>query len=223
MLRVIGQKGVLGRTAMDDSMHSLFSEILGGLVRSMLHDFNGPLSSIIGYSSKNISNSLEGDGDWGIIFEQGKLLCENIRYWQNIARKHVPHFNGDVVQLTKYVYRGFKSKYSSRLALVLDEDIQEENSACIGLVQVEHLYFLFFLFAYFIEILPEEVKGKLIISISDKDNVEIFAELHAENLLETPFSQKLMKALHDTVEGLAIEYEMSISKIKAVLKKNVEI
>jgi len=208
---------------MEDSMHSLYNEILGGLIRSMLHDFNGPLSSIIGYSSKNISNSLDIEGDWGIIFEQGKILCENIRYWQNIARKQVPHYNGDVVKLARYVFRGFKSIYSSRLALVMEEDVKDENSACIALNQVEHLYFWVFLFTYFIGILPEDTKGKLVISICDKVNIEIIAELIAENIIKTDYSLKLMKTLLDTVTEIMLEQEVHNNKLKVVLRKKDEI
>ncbi|MCD4657307.1 MAG: hypothetical protein K8S87_07155 [Planctomycetes bacterium] len=205
---------------MIDSKHSLFSEIIGGLVRSMLHDFNGPLSSIIGYSSKNISRTPSVEEDWRIIYDQGLILCENFRYWQNITRKQVPQYNGNVVELARYVFRGFKSSYASKLTLEWDEDVQDQNSVLIALEQEEHFYFWVFLFAYFMRVLPDDAKGQLIISICDKDNIAISAELHTENLIETNFTRKLKGMLLDIVIEIAVEREMSSSKLKIVLKKD---
>ena len=204
---------------MEDSRHSLYYEIIGRMVRSMLHDLNSPLSSIIGYSSKNINQSIDPDQDWHIVYEQGLSLSENVKFWQSLARQQFPQYDRNIITSARYVFRAFKSIYASRLSLALDDKCEELESAKINVGPSEMLHFWVYLFKYFILVLPEQQKGKLRLTFCDEENISIQAELQVDDVVKCEFSENIAKHLREIFEEIAIQREVSDNRVKFVLQK----
>ena len=204
---------------MDGSRHSLFNEILGRLVRSMLHDLNSPLSSILGYSSKNISRMLDPKQDWDIVYEQGLKLSESIKFWQSMARLQIPQYDGNVVKVARYVFKAFKSSYASKIAVTWNDDCENADEIRIKADPEEHLYFWTFLFCYFMSLLSENEKGKLSLSFCDNENIMVNAEFTAESKSSNLLTETIMQNLGSILEDIVVERELSDNQLKFVLQK----
>ncbi len=197
--------------------HPIFYEIIGRIIRGLLHDLNGPLSSIIGFSSKNVGDNHIEDNDWNIVYEQGKKLSEKIRIWQHTARLQIPNFIGDIKSSGEFVLKCFTPIFSGKIGVdwVSVNGEKAKNFQFLTKISEElQIYFWLFVYSYFLEVLENDSKGILKISCDEQDDecFELQIYLDGEVVNESDYARRIRENWMDMLKVSSISTECDGNK-----------